>query len=48
MFVQGKITGRMHGALSRDFEALQGLVDLKDCVSQMLSKTCSQINCAPF
>lgn len=33
MFVEGKITGRMQGDLTRDFQALEGLNDLKDCVS---------------
>lgn len=33
MFVEGKITGRMQGDLTRDFQALGGLDDLKDCVS---------------
>lgn len=33
MFVQGKITGRMHGDLARDFEAIEGLNELRSCVS---------------
>lgn len=36
MFVEGKITGRMQGDPTRDFQALQGLNDLKDCVSSGL------------
>lgn len=33
MFVEGKINGRMQGSATRDFMALEGLADLKDCVS---------------
>lgn len=33
MFVEGKITGRMQGDPSRDFQALEGLNCLRDCVS---------------
>lgn len=32
MFIQGKITGRLHGAPARDFQALQGLSILRDSV----------------
>lgn len=34
-FVEGKIVGRLDGDLARDFHAIQGLQDLKDCVREI-------------
>lgn len=39
MFVEGKINGRMQGNATRDFMALEGLADLKDCVSILYRRT---------
>lgn len=33
MFLEGKIAGRMFGKEARDFHAITGLSELKDCVS---------------
>lgn len=33
MFLEGKIAGRMFGSAARDFHGIQGLNELKDCVS---------------
>lgn len=33
MFVEFKIAGRMFGDATRDFHSIQGLAELKDCVS---------------
>lgn len=37
MYIQGKITGQLDGAPARDFQALQGLSDLKDAVLSILN-----------
>lgn len=36
MFLEGKIAGRMFGKEARDFHAITGLSELKDCVSVVL------------
>ncbi|XP_037041873.1 leukotriene A-4 hydrolase isoform X2 [Bradysia coprophila] len=38
-FVEAKIVGRLDGDLARDFHAIQGLQQLKDCIENQLADT---------